>query len=151
MSNERETEGNRERHRAREKERDRERLIVFVCKCLLACVRARARVNMMQGRPDPCEHPLSTFIRAFLYVSKHAIHGCTFTSKRMDCVRMHAFIDPDRRSPPLLCSPIPGEQAAVVQQRVLQVDGALLVRGHGAPVVAPMQLSRGLQVGGGAL
>jgi len=38
-----------------------------------------------------------------------------------------------------------------VQQGVLQVDGALLLRGHGAPVVAPVQPGRGLQVGDGAL
>lgn len=54
---------------------------------------------------------------------------------------------------PLLRSPlrVPGQQAAVVKQGLLHVDASVLLRAHHVAVVAPLQLQRLVQVGGGAL
>lgn len=46
---------------------------------------------------------------------------------------------------------LPGQQAAVVEKGLLDVDAPVLQGGHGAAVVTPPQLHRGIQVGGGAL
>lgn len=47
--------------------------------------------------------------------------------------------------------PVPGQQAAVVQERFLHIDASVLLRAHDSAVVAPLQLHRLVQVGGGAL
>ena len=57
------------------------------------------------------------------------------------------FRSPRPASPPSS----PGEQAAVVEQRVLQVDTPLLLGVDGLAVVAPVQAHLGLQVGAGTL
>lgn len=95
---------------------------------------------------------VDTYYSTYVFAAEHVLISASILCYILSGASVQQAPGPTaNRLPAHVPPPSPGEQAAVVEQGLLHVDAALVLRGHDLVVVTPPQLHRRVQVGGGAL